>query len=193
MPAAPKQAAPQLVAALTARQALANAVDPQASATDEKVSVFAKAMAYAPSGSAPAERPQVVTASAPMPRGMRPTNVARNPMAVNNVTTVVGKNAPAQGRVVSVSTRLAAASIRDDNVWMRAMILAPSATTSMSSTVMGDSDLTVLRTHFAKPQTVVAMDFSDDPQAGLVSDQFTGSATAKLVTTGFAMRTASLR
>jgi hypothetical protein len=49
------------------------------------------------------------------------------------------------------------------------------------------------RAHFAKPQNVVAMSFSDDPQGGLVSDQFTGSATAKLVTTSFAMRTASLR
>ena len=127
-----------------------------------------------------------------MPRGMRPTNVARNPMAVNNVTTVVGKNTPAQGRVVAVSTRLAAAAIPDDSVWMRAMILAPSASTSMSSTVMGDSDLTVLRAHFAKPQKVVAMEFSEDPQMGLICERFTGSISATLTTTSFT-RTASLR
>jgi hypothetical protein len=127
-----------------------------------------------------------------MPRGMRPTSVARNPMAVNNVTTVVGKNTPAQGRVVSISTRLAAATIPDDNVWMRAMIVAPSATTSMSSTVMGDSDLTVLRAHFAKPHNVVAMEFSEDPLLGLVCERFTGSIGATLTTTAF-MRTAALR
>ena len=192
MPAVPKQAAPQLVAALTARQALANAVDPQpANVAADKTSMFEKAMAYAPAASAP-DRPQVVTASAPMPRGMRPTSVARNPMAVNNVTTVVGKNTPAQGRVVSVSTRLAAAAIPDDNVWIRAMIIAPSATTAMSSTVMGDSDLTVLRSHFVKPHNVVAMSFSEDPLMGLVCERFTGSIAATLTTTTF-MRTAALR
>ena len=191
MPAAPKQAAPQLVAALTARQALANAVDPQPATTADRTSMFEKAMAYAPAASA-ADRPQVMTASAPMPRGMRPTSVARNPMAVNNVTTVVGKNTPAQGRVVSVSTRLAAAAIPDDNVWIRAMIIAPSATTAMSSTVMGDGDLTVLRSHFIKPRNVVAMSFSEDPLMGLVCERFTGSIAATLTTTAF-LRTAALR
>ena len=35
---------------------------------------------------------------------------------------------------------------------MRVMMLAPSATTSMSVTVLGDSDLTLMRGHFVKPQ-----------------------------------------
>jgi len=105
---------------------------------------------------------------------------------------VVGKNSQGQGRVVTISTRLAAAAIPDDNVWMRAMIVAPSASTSMSSTVMGDSDLTVLRTHFVKPQSVVAMSFSEDPQLGIICERFTGSIGATLTTTAF-MRTASLR
>ncbi|MDB5655221.1 MAG: hypothetical protein JWQ94_2834, partial [Tardiphaga sp.] len=191
MPATPKQAEPQLVAALTARQALANAVDPQPAASD-KASMFEKAMAYAPAAMPAADRPQVVTASAPMPRALRPASVARNPMAINNVTTVVGKNMPEQGRVVVISTRMAAAAIPDNNVWMRAMIIAPSASTAMSSTVMGDSDLTVLRTQFAKPQTVVAMGFSEDPLLGLVCERFTGSISATLTTTAFT-RTAALR
>jgi hypothetical protein len=37
------------------------------------------------------------------------------------------------------------------------------------------------------------MAFTDDPQMGMVSDRFTGSATAKLVIQSFVMRTASLR
>jgi hypothetical protein len=36
------------------------------------------------------------------------------------------------------------------------------------------------------------MGFSDDPQMGLLSDRFTGSATTKLTTTAFVMQTASL-
>ena len=72
------------------------------------------------------------------------------------------------------------------------MILAPSASTSMLSTVFGDSDMTVMRAHFVKPQAVVAMSFSDDPQMGLVSDQFTGAAVATLATVSFVMQTAAL-
>jgi len=58
--------------------------------------------------------------------------------------------------------------------------------------VLGDTDMTLMRAYFVKPQTAIAMSFSDDPQMGLLSDRFTGSATATLVTTSFAMRTASL-
>jgi hypothetical protein len=76
---------------------------------------------------------------------------------------------------------------------MRVMILAPSASSSMSATVLGDTDMTTMREHFAKPQMAIAMTFSNDPQMGMLSDRFTGSATAKLDTRSFAMRTASLR
>ncbi len=48
---------------------------------------------------------------------------------------------------------------------------------AMSTTVLGDTDMTLMRAYFVKPQAVVAMSFSDDPQMGLVSDRFTGSAT----------------
>ena len=53
--------------------------------------------------------------------------------------------------------------------------------------------MTLMRAHFIKPKAAIAMSFSDDPQMGLVCDQFTGSATAKLATQSFVMQTASLR
>jgi hypothetical protein len=185
-PAAAKQATPEQIAALRARQAVGGA-DPQSTAS---ISAAFQALAYAPAAAAPpAERPGVVAASAPMPRLARPASPARNPMAVNNITTVVAKGS--QG-LVATSTRLAAAA-KSNDVWMRAMILAPSASTSMSVAVMGDADMTLMRSYFVKPLTAVAMSFSDDPQLGLVCDQFTGSAVAKLATQSFVMRTASLR
>ena len=73
------------------------------------------------------------------------------------------------------------------------MMLAPSASTSMAATVLGDADMTLMRAYFVKPQTAIAMAFSDDPQMGLVTDRFTGSATATLTTQSFVVRTASLR
>jgi hypothetical protein len=108
------------------------------------------------------------------------------------VTTVIGKSRGQPG-AIAIASRLTPAAIPDNHVWTRAMIVAPSVTTGMSVSTIGDGDLTVLRAHFAKPMTVVAMSFSDDPQAGMLSDRFSGSATAKLMTTDFTTRTASLR
>jgi hypothetical protein len=184
-PAAAKQATPEQIAALKARQAVGGA-DPQSTAS---ISAAFKALAYAPAAAPPAERPNVVAASAPMPRIVRPTSPARNPMAVNNITTVVAKGS--QGTVAN-STRLASAT-KGNDVWMRAMILSPSASTAMSVSAMGDPDLTLMRSYFVKPAVAVTMSFADDPQLGLVCDRFTGPAVAKLATQPFLMRTASLR
>ena len=73
------------------------------------------------------------------------------------------------------------------------MMLAPSASMSMNATVLGDADMTLMRIYFVKPQSAIAMTFSDDPTMGLSCDRFTGSATATLTTQSFVLRTASLR
>ncbi|MCW5701658.1 MAG: DUF882 domain-containing protein [Bradyrhizobium sp.] len=184
---APQQATAAQVAALNARKAV-NSADPQptASVSDS----FSRAMAYAPAAASPVHRANIVAASAPIPHSARPVTPSRNSMAVNDVTTVVTKSG--HGGAVATSARLAA-SKGSSEVWMRVMMLAPSASRSMSVTVFGDADLTLLRHHFAKPHAVVAMTFSDDPTLGLVTDRFTGSSTARLETTSFVMRTAALR
>ena len=183
-PTKPKQATPALVAAISARQAVA-AADPQPTAS---VPAVFEALAYAPPSNSPVDHSNIVAASAPIPHSFRP---ARNPMAVPSIDQVIAKGPQGQGGAISTSTRIAAAT--GNGVWMRVMMLAPSASTSMSTTVLGDTDMTLMRIHFAKPQAVVAMSFSDDPQMGLVSDRFTGPAVATLATQSFVMRTASLR
>jgi len=184
--AAPKQATPAQVAAINARKAV-NSADPQSTASVSEA--FHKALAYAPAASSPVDRANIVAASAPIPRSARPA--PRNAIAATTIDTVVAKGPQGQGGVIATSTRIAAS--RGNDVWMRMMILAPSASTSMSATVLGDSDMTLMRAHFVKPQAIVAMGFSDDPQLGLVCDRFTGSATARLATQSFVMRTAALR
>jgi hypothetical protein len=62
----------------------------------------------------------------------------------------------------------------------------------MFTTVLGDTDMSLMRAYFVKPQAMVAMSFSDDPQMGLLSERFTGSTTARLQTTSFVLQTASL-
>ncbi|MGZ3323362.1 MAG: DUF882 domain-containing protein [Xanthobacteraceae bacterium] len=181
----PKQATPAQVAAISARKALA-AADPQPTAS---VSAL-QALAYAPAASSPVDRANVVAASAPIPRSSRPS-ASRNAAPATGIDTVVAKGPQGPGNVIAISTRLAAAA--GNNIWMRVMMLAPSASSSMNATVLGDADMTVMRVYFVKPQAAIAMTFSGDPQMGMVTDHFSGSATAKLTTQSFVMQTASLR
>jgi uncharacterized protein YcbK (DUF882 family) len=185
-PTKPKQATPAQVAAISARQAVA-AADPQATAS---VPAAFEALAYAPPSNSPVDRSNIVAASAPLPRSFRPASTPHNAMAATTIDQVVAKGSQGQDGAIATSTRIAAAT--GNGVWMRVMMLAPSASTSMSTTVLGDTDMTLMRIHFVKPQAIVAMSFSDDPQMGLVSDRFTGPAIATLATQSFVMRTASL-
>lgn len=174
LPAAPKQATPAQVVAVTARQALA--------AADRTNSIETmNALAYAPSESSEHPRTRVhtavVTASAPIPRGARAASLGR--AAAVKIDSVIAK---AKTVIVATSARLAAAGNRDNDVWLRAMILMPSAI-RMPATVIGDIDQSLMTRHFAKPETTLAMAFADDPQPGLYADSFTGSAIAMLTST----------
>jgi hypothetical protein len=184
IPSAPKQATPQqVIAAISARQALAKA-DPQSTAG---ISDTFQALAYAPPSAKDVRRARIVAATASIPP-VRRTTPARNPMAVDGVTTVVVKGAQDQGAIVSTSRRLAPAATRDSDAWMRAMILAPSASRTMSATALGDQDMTLMQVYFEKPDRAIAMTFSDNPQMGIVCDRFTGSAVARLTTTALVAR-----
>ncbi|UGY17607.1 DUF882 domain-containing protein [Bradyrhizobium septentrionale] len=182
--AAPKQASAAQIAALKAREAV-GAADPQttASATEN----FNKALAYVPASS-PVDRANIVAATAPIPRNVRPTRNAAAP--ATEINTVVAKGAPGQG-VITTSARISAA--KGNDVWMRVVMLAPSASTGMLTTVLGDTDMSLMRAHFVKPQAAVAMTFSEDPMMGMTCDRFSGSATSLLTTQSFVLRTASLR
>jgi hypothetical protein len=184
--AAPKQATAAQVAALKARQAVTPA-DPQSTSSIPATTM--QALAYAPPANSPVDRANIVAASAPIPRSARPAprNAAATATEINSVAT---KGTQGQDGVVATSTRIAAA--RGNDVWLRVVMLAPSASNSMFTTVLGDTDMSLMRAYFVKPQATVAMSFSDDPQMGLLSERFTGSTTARLHTTSFVQQTASL-
>jgi uncharacterized protein YcbK (DUF882 family) len=181
--AAPKQATAAQVAALKARQAVTPA-DPQSTSS---IPAAFQALAYAPAANSPVARANIVAASAPIPRSARPA--PRN-AAATEINSVATKGAQGQDGVVATSTRIAAA--KGNDIWLRVVMLAPSASSSMFTTVLGDTDMSLMRAYFVKPQATVAMSFSDDPQMGLLSERFTGSTTARLQTTSFVLQTASL-
>lgn len=178
--APPQQATAAQVAALAARAAVG---DPQATASVPPAT--ARALAYAPS-TAPFDRSSIVTASAPIPRSIRPRNAGADPMAAN---TVVVKGVQP---VPTLIVRAAGANPEGD-VWMRAMVLAPNSYRFMLTASLGEIDMTVMRAHFVKPEMVIVATFGDDPTPGLRCDQFAGSAHATLPKVTFRMQTAALQ
>jgi hypothetical protein len=189
-PGTAKQATPeQVMAAISARRAVESA-DPQATAT---VPAAYQAMAYALPPSSPVDRANIVAAGAPIPRSARPA-ASRNLAAATEINTVApkGPQGGLQGQAGTVATSARISAARTDGSWMRIMLLAPSASTSMSVTMLGDADLTQMRAFFVKPQAIVAMGFTDDPMLGMACDQFAGPATVRLETTSFVQRSASL-
>jgi uncharacterized protein YcbK (DUF882 family) len=184
VPTAPQQATPAQVAALKARQALASAADPQPTASVSNAAF--QALAYAPGAASPVDRTNVVAASAPIPRAARPGAPTRLAQATE-INTVVGKSVDG---MVATATRLSA---KGDSIWLKVVMMSPSASRAMSVTLMGELDMAAMRAYFVKPKAVIAMGFVEDPMQGLSCDSFSGSATAKIETTSFVVRTAALR
>ena len=166
-----EQVAKPTVPAQTEKQkarAIVASADPRESATVG--TTVSDVLAYAPV-TPPVDHSQIVASTGPVER--------------NAVAPDADANKPAK------ILRLASSQMSE--LWLRAMILAPSASRSLSSAVLGDQDMTVMRTHFVKPKTSLAMTFTDDPQMGLICERFTGSAIVMLQTTSFGIRTAALR
>jgi uncharacterized protein YcbK (DUF882 family) len=78
--------------------------------------------------------------------------------------------------------------------WLRAAMLTPSVAGFMTMTRMGNTDLHWLRALIDKPARSLLMTFAPDPQYGMVTSRFTGSAVVFLATATFTeARTASLQ
>ena len=115
-----------------------------------------------------------------------------------NFTAVPKKNfvrAAVAGQIVPAKPVIQAASpgMRYDDPWLRAMILAPRLSDSMTATLYGEPDFTELRALMNKPTTSVAMSFANDPYPGITADRFSGEAVVFLTTYAFPQRTAWLQ
>ena len=174
-----QETAAQVIAAVAARKAL-EAADPQLTAS---TSSPYQAMAYAPPPSS-----RVVSTTGPAPRRAPPA-ASPDPNATAGANSASAKDSPGEDKVATAA-RLAAA--KGHNIWLSIVMLTPSATT-MSVTVMGDTDMTQMRAFFVKPRTSISMSFSDDPMQGLATDHFSGPATVKLKLAPFSLRTALLQ
>ena len=80
-----------------------------------------------------------------------------------------------------------------EDLWLRALILAPNLQSFMTATLLGPPDMRQLSPMMQKPDAVVTMAFGDDPNPGLTTDRFSGSAVVFVNTIGFAKHTAALQ
>ena len=71
--------------------------------------------------------------------------------------------------------------------------MSPSAQEFLSASSFGAPDYRALATFMRKPATTVMMTFSSDPQLGMTTKKFSGTAVVFVSTVTFGMRTASLR
>jgi uncharacterized protein YcbK (DUF882 family) len=78
-------------------------------------------------------------------------------------------------------------------MFLRALILAPSARNFLAVSALNAPDLITLRVLFTKPRMAMATTFATDDPAAPTSDRFSGSAYAALATVTFPVHTASLK
>src|SRR5262249_23068902 len=140
------------------------------------------AIAYAAQANAPATR------SLPEPaRGAAAAQATRVADASNQMAAV-------QTTGVGATSRNLRAGTPPDDLWLRALVLAPNLQNYLTATVMGQSDMRELVPLMNKPDAVVTMAFGDNPNLGLSTDRFSGGAVVFVPTTIFEkQKTAALQ
>jgi hypothetical protein len=81
---------------------------------------------------------------------------------------------------------------RFNDPWMRAMIVSPSAQSFLKTTLFGLPDFRNLGPYLQKPPAALAMRFTDDPQTGLPTDRFAGSAVTFISSVKFTIARATV-
>lgn len=156
-----------------------------------------RALAYAPLpgpelNSRPASpSPARSVESRPLPARAPVTTAIVAPAYIPRETSIVVRQA--EGKPAIVHTRRFQTGEAFDDPWMRAAILAPNLSTSMTVAAMGAEDYRSLNTFMQKPTSSVTMTFSSDPNPGLVAGRFSGQAVVFVATTIFNARTAMLQ
>jgi hypothetical protein len=127
----------------------------------------------------------------PAPMGsVRPSTPANSGLA-NTGAANVG-NATIATKKPATNSPGARIAQRGMDPWLRGVVMTPSVHHSVTVAVLGAPDYRTLRPLMHKPQTTLAMVFSNDPLLGLTSVQFSGPAVTFLPTINSPTRTAGL-
>jgi uncharacterized protein YcbK (DUF882 family) len=112
---------------------------------------------------------------------------ARNAAAVppTRVADASNRMAPDRTTGVGATSRTIKPTTPPDDLWLRALVLAPDLQNYLTATVMGQADMRELVPLMDKPDAVVTMAFGDNPNLGLNAERFTGGAVVFVPTTIF--------
>ena len=141
-----------------------------------------QALAYAAEAPAPA-----VAVAALKPMGVKLPKVRPAP-----VTAKLASAAPSAPTAVA-HAQPRQSQLLGDNPWLRAVILAPNASSFLTASATAKYDTRQFGDLVKKPTSAVLMSFVDDPHYGLTTERFTGSAVVFVATASFGTRTASLK
>jgi uncharacterized protein YcbK (DUF882 family) len=140
--------------------------------------------------------------SAPLPAvaglgGGEPDIIAAQ--AGDSATTIAVKRVngrPSSAILTVTNKRLAnplADSKRIGDPWLLALLVSPSVTRFLDASTLGARDFRSLAALMIKPDHSIVMVFSADPNPGLTSDRFSGSAVVFVSTVSYPLRTAQLQ
>ena len=195
--AEPTTAAPTTTASLPQWLASSRTNDPAAPAHKDDVPADV-ALAYA--AHADGQPGAQASSSRTVPMGAAPMRTAATTasLAPVGLTTVIKKTlAPLQAGRQSVGaavlTVAAKVGDRTDDPWMRAVVITPDVQNFLTTTVFGMADARQFASLMQKPSSAVMMTFADDPNSGMVPEQFSGSAVTFQSTVTFNNRTALLQ
>jgi uncharacterized protein YcbK (DUF882 family) len=112
---------------------------------------------------------------------------ARNAAAVppTRVADASNRMVPDRTTGVGATSRTIKPTTPPDDLWLRALVLAPDLQNYLTATVMGQADMRELVPLMDKPDAVVTMAFGDNPNLGLSAERFTGGAVVFVPTTIF--------
>jgi uncharacterized protein YcbK (DUF882 family) len=131
--------------------------------------------------------------------GIAALRAAAAPQAVQTGTTIAVKRAASQvsSAVMMASatslTVIKSADAQYANPWLRAVIMSPSVRGFLTTLALGTRDFRTLATLMVKPSSSVLMAFSADPNPGLDTEHFSGTAIVFVPSVSYPTRTASLQ
>jgi uncharacterized protein YcbK (DUF882 family) len=127
-----------------------------------------------------------IAPQAPVTRSLTPTSAIPHDDATIPQARVVASAKPTPQ--IAATTPAFKTNSPLEDPWLRALVVAPNLQEFMTSVRLGQPDMRDLQPLMEKPATVVIMSFGADPNPGMTTNRFTGSAVVFLNTTTFAQR-----
>ncbi len=150
-------------------------------------------LAYADPAAPVVAQPRPAPMGTSMGRPIAPPDTTVAVKRIGDRPSVISNPAPAAIAATAPPAGAIKTGDHFNDPWLRALIVAPSAQEFMSASSFGSSDYRALAPFMRKPSSTVMMTFSSDPQLGMTTRKFTGTAIVFVSTVTFATRTASLR